>query len=250
MTTPLLPRDRRSDGGFSLVELLVVITIMTVLGGMVTSLVVSTLRSSSGTRARLADVDNVRVAMDSMTRTLRTAIAPAQLGAVCAPTCTAAFAPFSTATPAAVAKPLAPCGVTFWANFGNAAAGQVDRPVKMTYALEVATGGVTANLVEYRQKPDGTSGIANSWTQTITRRVLVNGISFDPATFGSGPGCTTGTPAAPLFTYTDSAGAVTADVSRVHAIDISLPVRTPNALHDATTSAKTKVFLPNAAWGN
>lgn len=249
---PLIPRqrDRRSDGGFSLIELLTVIAVMSVLGTLVTSLVISTLRSSSGTRARLADVDNVRVAMDSMTRTLRTAIAPAQLGATCAPSCDAAFTTFDPSTPAGLAKPLAPCGVTFYANFGSAAAGQVDRPVKMTYVLKPKGDGAIADLIERRQKPDGSSGIATSWTGPVTERVLINGIAFDPAVFGTGTGCTSGTPTAPLFRYTDSSGAATADVSRVHAIDINLPVRTPNALHNATTSASTRIFLPNAAWGN
>jgi len=233
----------RRDGGMSLVELIVVIAIASVLGTLLTNVVISTFRTSAGTRARLADVDSVRVAMDSMTRTLRTAIAPAQLGASCAG-CDAPFAAFTAA------KPLAPCGVTFWANYGTAAAGQVDRPVKITYVLEPRPGGTTADLVEYRQQPDGSSGVASSWTGSISRRVLINGISYSGTTFGTGPGCATGTATSPLFRYSNSKGAPTTDVSAVRSIDIALPVRTPNVLEDATTTANTKVFLPNTAWGN
>lgn len=233
----------RRDGGMSLVELIVVIAIASVLGTLLTNVVISTFRTSAGTRARLADVDNVRVAMDSMTRTLRTAIAPAQLGA----SCTGCDAPFVAFT---AAKPLAPCGVTFWANYGTAAAGQVDRPVKITYVLEPKSGGTTADLVEYRQQPDGTSGVASSWTGSITRRVLINGIGYNGTTFGTGPGCATGTATSPLFRYSNSKGAPTTDVSAVRSIDIALPVRTPNVLEDATTTANTKVFLPNTAWGS
>jgi hypothetical protein len=222
---------------------MVAITIATVLGSLLTGVVISTLRTSAGTRARLADIDNVRVAMDSMTRTLRTAIAPAQLGA----SCTGCDAPFLAFT---AVKPLAPCGVTFWANFGSAAAGQVDRPVKISYTLEPEDGGTTADLVEYRQQPDGTSGVASAWTGAVVRRVLINGIAYDAARFGSGPGCATGSPSAPLFRYTTATGAATTDVSAVRSIDINLPVRTPNALQDGTTTATTRVFLPNTSWGS
>jgi hypothetical protein len=201
------------------------------------------MKTSAGTRARLADVDNVRVAMDSMTRTLRTAIAPAQLGA----TCTGCDAPFAAFT---AAKPLSPCGVTFWANYGTAAAGQVDRPVKVSYVLEPLTGGLTADLVEYRQLPDGPSGVASSWTGAVTRRVLINAITYDGAVFGTGTGCATGTPSSPLFRYTTATGAATTNVSDVRAIDIALPVRSPNLLERSTTTANTKVFLPNTAWGS
>jgi prepilin-type N-terminal cleavage/methylation domain-containing protein len=236
-------RLHRRDAGFSLVELLVTITISTVLGALLTGVVISTLRTSAGTRARVADLDSARVAMDSMTRNLRTAIAPAQLGA----SCTGCTAPFLTFT---AAKPLAPCGVTFWANLGNAAAGQVDRPVKFSYVLEPAASGLTADLVEYRQQPDGPSGVASSWTGATVRRVLINGIVYNAAKFGSGTGCATGTPTAPIFQYYTAAGAPTTDVSAVRSIDINLPVRSPNALENGTTTANTRVFLPNTAWGS
>ena len=233
----------RRDDGVTLVELLVVIAITSVLGALLANVVIGTFRTTAGTRARIADVDNVRVAMDSMTRTLRTAIAPAQLGA----SCTGCDAPFVAFT---LAKPLAPCGVTFWANFGTAAAGQVDSPVKISYVLEPKTGGTTADLVEYRQQPDGVSGVATSWTGSVTRRVLVNAITYNATTFGSGTGCATGTPTSPLFRYSTATGAPTTDVSAVRSIDINLPVRSPNALEKATTTANTKVFLPNTAWGS
>jgi type II secretory pathway pseudopilin PulG len=100
-----VPRRAGRDAGVSLIELLVAVTIATVIGSLLTGVVVSTLRTSAGTRARLADVDSVRVAMDSMTKTLRTAIAPTQLGASCAG-CDAPFAAY-TAT-----KPLARSGRT------------------------------------------------------------------------------------------------------------------------------------------
>jgi hypothetical protein len=83
----------------------------------------------------------------------------------------------------------------------------------------------------------------------VKQRTLVRGIAFDAARFGSGTGCVSGTPSAPIFGYTTSTGVVATTLASVFAIDITLPVRTPDRFQNATTSAHTKVFLPNVTWG-
>lgn len=202
------------DGGFSLIELSVVTVLIGLLGSLICTLVISTIRSEAGSRSRLADVDQVRVGMDAMTRTLRTAIAPGQLGAGCAG-CDVAF------------KEIGGRKVHFWANLND-----TSRPTLLTYELVVT--GTTARLVETTQPPDGTSGTASSWTGPATTRTLITGIVV---------------PTEPIFTYTDSTGTTTAALGSVYAVDISLPVRTKTPFATGTTSARTKVFLPNSAWG-
>ena len=67
-------RDRfRADEGVTLVELLVVITLLTVVGGIVTSGIVSALRSAAQTNAKIEALNELELASQRVTRDLRQA---------------------------------------------------------------------------------------------------------------------------------------------------------------------------------
>lgn len=61
------------EGGFTLAELLVVMAIMTVIGAMTTSLVVSSLRSTKQTQSRVAASQDVQREVERVARDLRVA---------------------------------------------------------------------------------------------------------------------------------------------------------------------------------
>jgi len=63
----------RSDKGVTLVELLVVITLLTVVGGIVTSGIVSALRSAAQTNAKIEALNELELASQRVTRDLRQA---------------------------------------------------------------------------------------------------------------------------------------------------------------------------------
>ena len=71
---PIVTRKQRSiEGGFTLVELLVVLIILGVVGSMATVAVTTTLRASSATTARVIALDELQTAMQRVSRDLRAA---------------------------------------------------------------------------------------------------------------------------------------------------------------------------------
>ena len=66
-------RSKQRDGGFALVELLVVLVILGVVGGVVTSATVTALRSATVTNARVAALSELEIALQRVTRDLRAA---------------------------------------------------------------------------------------------------------------------------------------------------------------------------------
>jgi prepilin-type N-terminal cleavage/methylation domain-containing protein len=65
--------DRTSEGGFTLVELLVVLVLMGVVGGVVTSAITTGLRSASATTTRTLALHDIEVALQRVGRDLRAA---------------------------------------------------------------------------------------------------------------------------------------------------------------------------------
>jgi hypothetical protein len=123
-------------------------------------------------------------------------------------------------------------------------------PFLITFDVEQVTG--TYVLTQKIQRPD--LGSAPNFTYTactigapgcrISKRTLVRGLIWPPA--------------APLFTYRDNAATVLiAPVGEtgltpdqllvVDAVDITLPVRTPNKIGAGGFSSATRVALPNAS---
>lgn len=66
-------RRQPTDGGFSLVELLVVLVVLGVVGGIATMAVTTTLRSASATTSRVVALDELQTAMQRVSRDLRAA---------------------------------------------------------------------------------------------------------------------------------------------------------------------------------
>lgn len=231
----------RDDSGMTLVEILVVMVLFGLIATMVTNWAIAADREVASTRIRLADIGQARVGMDALTKTLRTGIQPAQLQTGCG-SCTG---PASTSTALTTASPTS---VQLFANFGAAAGPEL---VTFTFADDPARG--LATLTETIQPPD--AGSAPNFTYTpctvgasgcpISRRVIVSGLVWPL------PG--------PALVYYDTAGAVLAPGGTgqlspqqrvaVTSIDITLPVRTPNALGAGTTTLTGRVTLPNSFTG-
>ena len=246
MTRLRLRRYDRNDRGVTLMETVVGLGIFGLLLALLSGVVVQIIRGDSGTRIRLANLDQVRTGMDAMTRTLRTAVRPEQLNGTCSAACDYAFETIGDST------------VVFTANLGAVKAG-APAPTRVTYTVAVDpddASGATAAVTEVRQQ------VASTWT------------SGDYA-FAGGPGaCAVGGPIVagcsarvvtsglrwPLpdghaFVYRalgQTAGLSTVaggseTVRRaVSTVEVTLPVGSADA---ATSSVTSRVFLPNSSLG-
>ena len=233
--------SRPRDDGTTLAELLVVIMLFGVIGAIISGVVISTQRQSSAIRMRLGDVQQARIGMDAMTRTLRTAVQPAQLQVGCT-TCTGS-ASRTTAVAAGSAT-----SVQVFANTGAATG-----PVLTTFTVALDATSNTGQLTQTIQPPD--TGSAPNYTYTsctigasgcaISRRTLIRGITW-PLT-------------ASAFTYrTNSSGVLTpgstgqltpGQLVAIDSIEISLPVREPNKFRTAPVTITSRVALANAGSG-
>jgi type II secretory pathway component PulJ len=239
------PPADRSAPGISLVELLVGIAVFTVLGGLLSGLVINMLRTGTGTTNRLSNVDQLRVAVDAISKGLRTAVRPEQLN----PGCTGAGCgePVVAATSASI---------TFFANYGQQSGppGPVAPVARLTtYRVEPnpCVASTTARLVEVQAAATQPTGNATA-----------------PATISTcqtGPGARTlatglPLPGSPIFTYarsacstflpvaaSDPAGPGEVDRTDVACVAINIPI--VGARDNPGTSVSTTVFLPNSAMG-
>jgi len=224
-------RERREaapgDEGYTLVEMVVVVGILTVVLAAVQGTLIMTNKAVGQNAARLDQSQQARVAIDSMTRNLRTAVLPSQLN--CSSCASAAFIN-GTAT-----------SVAFYANINNDA--NAIGPSQVTYTI---TAGV---LHETIQPPDAHAvGVYNyTWT------------SCSP-----GPGCSkidrvlargvlTAAPAAALFTYYDKSGAAittlpltATDLAKVDSVDVVIQVDSSVSSAINPTTLTQRVTLPNA----
>jgi prepilin-type N-terminal cleavage/methylation domain-containing protein len=66
-------KPNRSEAGFTLVELLVVLTLLGVVGGIVTSAIVTSLSSARNTQTRIEALNELEIALQRVTRDLRAA---------------------------------------------------------------------------------------------------------------------------------------------------------------------------------
>lgn len=229
--------DRDRQAGVSLVELLVTTVLFGVISALVTSLTINTLRQTAALGTRMNNVDAARVAMDALSKTLRTAVQPAQLQSTCV-SCSGGVSG-ATAIKAATAS-----SVQFYSNSALATG-----PQKLTYTAQWDAAQGAATLTESKQPAD--AGSAPNFTYCnpgpacpVAKRTLVTGLAWPLA--------------APLFTYFDDSaarmspgpsGLTSSQLYAVHSVGITLSVRKTNSYRVGSTTIVNQVSLPNVYAG-
>lgn len=228
-------RATRGDTGLTLIEMVVAMAVGTIVIIASFTLHISSLRAASGTGTRLNQINEGRVAVEAMSRSLRTAILPRQLGAECVSGSVgcleAAFMRGESGS------------VRFYANINNVpdvtGVRNTNGPSRVEYSV---TDGTLRESIQRPElhAPGDTSYTycdATSPTCTVSTRVLATGVQSAPA----------------LFTYYDRSGAVlptplgAAMLQNVDSIDIQVRVSQPGHPSVAPTTYVTRVSLPNAA---
>ena len=230
----------RADDGFSLTEVLVSMIIFTIIMAAATTLIIGFTKSNGENVARQTQIETGRQASETITRTLRTAVMPSQLGCT---TCTGwdAFV---------IGQDFS---VQFYANIDNPK--NTIGPSRVSYTVPT-TGAQAGFLIEKKQIPDsniaGPSGYvycdaeastANAACKARLRtRILAKGVQ---TVAGKA-----------LFTYYKAGGVqlvpvsggslTSADLSNVLAVQLSVAVRQSTSLKMKPTRYIQRVTLPNA----
>lgn len=214
-------RAERPDTGLSLPEVLVAMALTSILLAALMGIFVSDLRTTSRISAKTDATADARLAVDTMSRRLRVAVAP--------DAATAAF----TAT--------GPRSVTFYASLVGAAAGGVTpratdpRPTKVEYSVVPTTfsGKATSCLREVLTPAAGTASPYTYPASGATARCLAYG--------------TVNADGAALFTYYQSGSGTAPPVTLddVRSVRVALGVTAATGGQQATTSAATRVTCPN-----
>jgi prepilin-type N-terminal cleavage/methylation domain-containing protein len=216
-----LQADER-DAGMTLTELLIVMMVFSILLTACVAIYAGSLRSSTSTQARLEEVNDGRIAVSAMGRSLRTAILPSQL-------------PDTTSTDTAAFIEATPFSIRFFANIDNS--GNNVGASKVTYSV---TGGV---LTETVQAPDARPPGVTALTYCtpgpgcpVKTRILARGVVV------------TGDP---IFRYYDELGIQLAGASLtqsqmedVDSMDIALTNKKSRSTGDGSTYV-LRVALPN-----
>jgi prepilin-type N-terminal cleavage/methylation domain-containing protein len=233
-----LTERRTGDEGFTLIEMIVTLSILSGVIAMVTGGLMLAFRTLGGNAARLDGTAQSKTAIESMSRTLRTAIMPSQVNGTCTDCDVAAFISGDATS------------VVFYANvdtdnFIQYSGMNNSVPSKVSYVVD--GDGVLTETVRRPDlhAPSGPSAYDYQYTCTpgstgceVRQRVLARDLAQD----GS-----------PLFTYYDRVGAelpvpLEHEVTRLRAVDgvdILLKVRVTDRVATATTAMR--VTLPNAA---
>ena len=214
---------KRSDEGVTLIEMVVVIAILSGVLAMVVTVIIAAQKNVNGNSARLDQIQQGKVAMESMSKTLRTAVRPSQLNATCTGCDQAAFLQGNARS------------VQFYANINNPA--NILGPSRVSYTVD--NSGV---LTETLQAPNAHAATDYNYQYctpgpgcTVTSRVLARGVSLNQN----------------MFTYYDASNntfstlpLASADLPRVDSIDIIVNISS-SAQVSATTFTQ-RVTLPNA----
>jgi len=231
------------DGGFSLVELMVTMFIMGIVVAATVSLTIGFQRTNASNISRQEQIDTARSAVEAISKTVRTAIKPAQLTSSCAGFCVVDA--FFQGTD---------FSVQFYANLNNSR--NRIGPSRVTYTL-VKTGPTAGQIIETIQRPDpdgpGPSGYVycNATSGSATADCKAR-FATRPVAFGA-----IAATGAPVFKYYDangdqmspavSGGSLTVpQLGSVLSIEIIVTVRSKNAVQAATTTYVQRVTLPNA----
>lgn len=223
-------RDRassweRAEAGVTLVEMTVVLAILAGIVAGITTAIIMGFRTLTENSMRLDATGQSKVAIEAITKTLRTAIIPSQLKGTCDTCDNAAFITGNATS------------VSFYANVDSENWGGA--PSKVAYSL--ANGDITETIT--RPEPHAADDYNFGWCENgeTTCEVRTRVVARDVAQAG-----------AALFTYYDRAGAtlpvpLDANETRlrsVDSVDLVLKVRLADRVGTATTS--TRVTLPNA----
>jgi prepilin-type N-terminal cleavage/methylation domain-containing protein len=228
---PLLRRVQRSDDGVTLTELIVTMVVLGVLVSATVLMVTASMRVSGGTKERMDQSNSATIAMQRVSRTLRTAVLQSQLTT----TCTLAIC-----TESAFLKGT-PTSVQFYADVDNPK--NTVGPSRVTYDV---TGGV---LTETVQKPDSPTPDAAGYHYCTT------GASCVIRTTVLATDVQTTTPIFSFYTAADPVNALVlatgaqltaAQLKAVDSIDVSLNVTRAGGANVAGASMVQRVALPNA----
>jgi Flp pilus assembly pilin Flp len=231
LTRPLLRRLRRDEDGVTLAELTVTIVVLGLLVSATVLMVSASMRVSSGNKERLDQSNSASIAMQRVSRTLRTAVLQSQLTTTCTlAICTESAFLKGTRT-----------SVQFYADVDNPK--NSVGPSRVTYDV---TGGV---LTETVQKPDSPVPDANGYRYctpgpgcNIRTTVLATDVQTTGAVFS-------------FYTATDPVNAIVlttgqqlsaAQLKAVDSIDVSLVVQRAGGANVAGASMIQRVALPNA----
>ncbi|MFN8167191.1 MAG: type II secretion system protein [Candidatus Nanopelagicales bacterium] len=227
----VLGRLGRDDDGVTLVELIVTMVVLGLLTGALVLMASASMRVSSNTKERMDQSNSAQIAMERVSRNLRTAVLQSQLTT----TCTLAIC-----TESAFLKGT-PTTVQFYADVDNPK--NSVGPSRVTYDV---TGGV---LTETVQKPDSPTPDAAGYHYctsgpgcVIRTTVLATDVSTATAVFS-------------FYTAADPTNAIAlttgqqlsaAQLKAVDSIDVAINVQRAGGANVAGASMVQRVALPNA----
>lgn len=226
---PTLGPDARGDQGITLIEVMVAVSILSLLMVMLTATIVHGMQLSRGMGVRLDNINQGQLGMTAVTKNLRTAVMPDQLvDRICA---NCADTAIISATPSAI---------TFYANLNNTGQG----PSRTRYYIEQDPINSYANLIQTTQAPqtliDGRYSFCDVLSPgcVVNKRAVARGLVLNAAT----------------FKYYDFNGALLNDIDlnaddlvRVNSIDVTIKVQTNSVQNSAPSNTIVqRVELPNA----
>lgn len=224
----------------SLTELLVTMMIMSVVVIAASSLAIGFAKTNAANVTRQDQIDAARMASESMSKLIRTAVKPSQLTTSCAGCVADAFIK---------AEPFV---VQFYANVNNP--GNSVGPSRVTYTV-AASGPQAGELIESIQRPDSSVPTASGYqycdaaspsaTVDCKARLSTRVLARDLVT-GEGP----------LLKYYDESGAVltppvggslaASDLERVLSIELAVKIQVPASYQAGSTTYIQRIMLPNS----
>ena len=210
------------DSGYTMMEMVVVVMILGIVLAMVQTTLILTQRTVAGSGSRVNQTQQARVAIDSITKVLRTAVLPSQLNGTGTSSTAAAFIQGTKIS------------VQFYANINNDS--NIVGPSQVSYNVDAA-----GTLTEKIQPPDahaaGNYNYLYTCTTCATTRILARNVSTTQA----------------MFTYYTKNGATiadavltAADLSSVDSVDVVVMVKASANQTIQATTLYERVTLPNA----